>query len=45
MEDGNSIEIAAQARRHGFNDLRRSGLVKVKAGMTSLAEVNRVTMG
>ena len=45
MEDGNSIEIAAQARRHGYNDLRRSGLVKVKAGMTSLAEVNRVTMG
>ncbi len=45
MEDGNSIEIAAQARRHGFNDLRRSGLVKVKSGLTSLAEVNRVTMG
>ena len=45
MEDGNSIEIALQARRQGFNDLRRSGLIKVKAGMTSLAEVNRVTMG
>ncbi len=45
MEDGNSIEIALQARKQGFNDLRRSGLIKVKAGMTSLAEVNRVTMG
>ncbi|MCP5179365.1 MAG: type IV-A pilus assembly ATPase PilB [Pseudomonadales bacterium] len=45
MEDGNSIQLAAQAKTEGFNDLRRSGLVKVKHGLTSLAEVNRVTSG
>ena len=45
MEDGNSIQIADQARIEGFNDLRRSGLKKVMAGVTSLAEVNRVTTG
>ena len=45
MEDGNSIELATQARKHGFNDLRRSGLLKVMQGMTSLKECNRVTTG
>lgn len=45
MEDGNSIEIADAARKEGFNDLRTSGLKKVKDGLTSLAEVNRVTTG
>jgi type IV pilus assembly protein PilB len=45
MEDGNSIGLSEQARAHGFNDLRRAGLVKVMAGLTSLAEVNRVTTG
>ena len=35
MEDGNSIQLADQAREHGFNDLRRSGLVKVMQGVTS----------
>lgn len=45
MEDGNSIDISAQARKHGFNDLRRDGLLKVKGGLTSLAEANRVTTG
>jgi len=43
MESGNSIEIATQMRKEGFNDLRTSGLVKVMQGVTSLAEVNRVT--
>ncbi len=43
MEEGNSIQISDQARAEGFNDLRRSGLVKVMQGLTSLAEVNRVT--
>ena len=43
MEAGNSIEIATQMRKEGFNDLRTSGLVKVMQGVTSLAEVNRVT--
>lgn len=43
MEGGNSIDLADQARKEGVNDLRRSGLLKVKQGMTSLEEVNRVT--
>ncbi|SDL70617.1 type IV-A pilus assembly ATPase PilB [Pseudomonas indica] len=43
MEEGNSIDIAAQARRDGFNDLRASGLLKAMQGVTSLEEVNRVT--
>ena len=37
------VDIAAQARRDGVRDLRQSGLVKVKAGVTSLEEVMLVT--
>lgn len=43
MEEGNSIDISAQARKDGFNDLRRSGLLKAMQGITSLEEINRVT--
>ncbi|MBB1520250.1 type IV-A pilus assembly ATPase PilB [Aquipseudomonas guryensis] len=43
MEEGNSIEIAKQAKSDGFNDLRTSGLFKAMQGITSLEEVNRVT--
>lgn len=43
MDEGDSLRLAAEARRHGFEDLRRSGLRKVMTGVTSLAEVNRVT--
>jgi len=43
MEDGNSIEIADQARKENFNSLRQSALVKVAKGLTSLEEANRVT--
>lgn len=43
MEEGNSIEIAAQMRKDGFNDLRTSGLIKAMQGVTSLEEINRVT--
>ncbi|HEY9192752.1 MAG TPA: type IV-A pilus assembly ATPase PilB [Methyloversatilis sp.] len=39
MTNGNSIDIAAQARREGVKDLRQSGLLKVRQGVTSLAEV------
>ena len=39
MTGGNSMDIAAQARREGVRDLRQSGLRKVKQGVTSLAEV------
>ena len=43
MEEGNSIEISAQMRKDGFNDLRTSGLKKAMQGLTSLEEINRVT--
>lgn len=39
MTDGNSIDIAEQAQREGVSDLRQSGLLKVKQGVTSLEEV------
>lgn len=42
MQDGNSIEIADQARKEGFNNLRQSALLKVARGLTSLEEANRV---
>ncbi|MCC5450771.1 type IV-A pilus assembly ATPase PilB [Rheinheimera sp. UJ51] len=45
MQNGNSIDIANQAKLDGINNLRRSGLLKAAAGVTSLAEVNRVTKG
>ncbi len=45
MEDGNAIDLADAARSEGFNDLRRSGLLKVMQGVTSLAEIDRVTSG
>ena len=43
MEEGNSIDIGDQCRKEGFDDIQRSGLVKVMHGVTSLEEVNRVT--
>jgi type IV pilus assembly protein PilB len=43
MANGNALQIADQARREGIDNLRRSGLKKVRAGITSLEEVNRVT--
>ncbi len=45
MEDGNSIQIADQCKKEGFNDLRASGLEKVRQGVTSLEEIDRVTTG
>jgi type IV pilus assembly protein PilB len=44
MEGGNSMQIAAQAKKEGVADLRQSGLRKVKDGLTSLEEINRVTV-
>ena len=44
MEGGNAIQIADQAANEGVIDLRRAGLNKVKDGVTSLVEVNRVTI-
>ncbi|GAA0550108.1 type IV-A pilus assembly ATPase PilB [Rheinheimera aquimaris] len=45
MQGGNSLDIATQAQTEGVNNLRQSGLIKAAAGLTSLAEVNRVTKG
>jgi type IV pilus assembly protein PilB len=39
LDSGNSMQIAAQAEQEGVNSLRRSGLMKVKQGLTSLEEV------
>jgi type IV pilus assembly protein PilB len=41
---GSSVEIAEQAAKEGVWDLRRAGLEKVKNGLTSLEEVNSVTI-
>lgn len=43
MEGGNSLQIAAEAKKAGFNNLRTSALRKVAIGLTSLEEANRVT--
>ena len=43
MEGANSIQIRDLARTEGLQDLRASGLAKVKEGVTSLEEINRVT--
>lgn len=45
MQGGNSLDISKQAQLEGVNNLRQSGLIKAAAGLTSLAEVNRVTQG
>jgi len=43
LRDGSAPEIADQARLEGVRSLRESGLLKVKAGVTSLEEVLAVT--
>jgi len=43
MRGGNSLEIAEVSLKAGFNNLRLSGLRKAADGLTSLAEINRVT--
>lgn len=43
MEGGNALDLAAQAEKEGFLSLRQSGLKRVKEGVTSLRELNRVT--
>jgi type IV pilus assembly protein PilB len=44
MAGGNAIDIGDQAAKEGVWDLRRAGLEKAKAGMTSLEEINSVTI-
>jgi len=43
LTDAPDEEIARLARNEGIQDMRRSGLDKIKAGDTSLEEVRRVT--
>ena len=44
LENGNSIQLKEQALKEGhYYDLRTAGLKKVKSGITSLEEINRVT--
>jgi type IV pilus assembly protein PilB len=43
MKNGTAIDVADQARRDGVRDLRQSGLLKVRKGLTSLEEVEAVT--
>ncbi len=43
MANGTSLQLAEQASKEGVQNLRISGLNKVKEGITSLEEINRVT--
>jgi type IV pilus assembly protein PilB len=43
MANGTSLDLAAQAHAEGVRDLRQSGLIKVKQGVTSLDEVLATT--
>ena len=44
MTGGNALDINHQAAKEGVWDLRRSGLEKVRSGITSLEEINSVTI-
>ncbi len=43
LNEGTSMDIATQAQRESVRDLRQSGLVKVRSGVTTLEEVISVT--
>jgi type IV pilus assembly protein PilB len=43
LGSGMAQDIATQAQREGVRDLRQSGLLKVRSGMTTLEEVISVT--
>jgi len=43
LAGGNVQQITEAAQRSGVRDLRQSALMKVRNGVTSLAEINRVT--
>ncbi|WP_130617778.1 type IV-A pilus assembly ATPase PilB [Dyella amyloliquefaciens] len=43
LQGGNALQIAEVSRKAGINDLRASALLKVKKGVTSLTEIDRVT--
>ena len=43
LAEGSALDIERQARAEGVRDLRQAGLLKVRAGVTSLEEVITVT--
>ncbi len=43
LAEGTAIDIEAAAQRDGVRDLRQSGLIKVRAGVTTLEEIISVT--
>ena len=43
LSEGTAMDIAGQARLEGVRDLRQSGLIKVRAGVTTLEEIIAVT--
>jgi type IV pilus assembly protein PilB len=44
IEGANAIQLADQSAAEGIWDIRKSGLMKAASGVTSLTEVNRVTV-
>ena len=43
MRNGTAFDVAELAKREGIRDLRQSGLIKVKQGITSLEEIEACT--
>jgi len=43
LEGGNAMQLAELAKSEGINDLRSSGLNKIRMGITSLEEIDRIT--
>ena len=43
LAEGTAMDIASQAQREGVRDLRQSGLVKVRSGVTTLEEIIAAT--
>lgn len=44
MQEANALELAAQAQKENIPNLRQAGLEKVRQGMSSLEELNRITI-
>ena len=43
LAEGTALDLAQQAQREGVRDLRQSGLIKVRSGVTTLEEIISVT--
>ncbi|MDD1642410.1 MAG: type IV-A pilus assembly ATPase PilB [Methylococcaceae bacterium] len=43
LEGGNALQLTELAKSEGINDLRASGLNKIRMGITSLEEIDRIT--